>query len=77
MSKAGPTMGLPFFLLLMGILLLPGIGFAAEEKTVPSFQQFESSCIDLGHYDEKVEATHRSLREPKHGTVLSLLERAC
>lgn len=47
-------MGLPFFLLLMGILLLPGIGFAAEEKTVPSFQQFESSCIDLGHYDEKV-----------------------
>ena len=45
-------MGLPF-LLLMGILLLPGVGFAAEQRTMPTFQEFESSCIDLGHYDQK------------------------
>ncbi len=45
-------MGLPF-LLLVGILLLPSAGLSAEEKTVLTFQEFESSCIDLGHYDAK------------------------
>ena len=52
-SKAGPVVGLPFFLLI-GILLLPSVCLQAEEKVVPTFQEFESSCIDLGHYDEKV-----------------------
>ena len=45
-------MGLPF-LLLLGLFLLPGLGSRAEEKAVLTFQEFESSCIDLGHYDAK------------------------
>jgi len=52
MSQAGPAMGLPF-LLLMGILLLPSVCLPAEKKLVLTFQEFESSCIDLGHYDAK------------------------
>src|SRR5688572_3292324 len=50
--KAGPIMGLPF-LLLMGILLLPSVCLPAEKKAVLTFQEFESSCIDLGHYNAK------------------------
>ena len=50
--KAGSAMGLPF-LLLAGILLVSSATFAAEKKTVLAFQEFESSCIDLGHYDAK------------------------
>ena len=45
-------MGLPF-LLVMGILLLPAVCFSVEEKVVLTFQEFESSCIDLGYYDAK------------------------
>ena len=45
-------MGLPS-LLLLGIFLLPRVDFAAERKAVLTFQEFESSCIDLGHYDAK------------------------
>lgn len=52
MSQAGPAMGLSF-LLLVGILLLPSVSLRAEEKLVLTFQEFESSCIDLGHYDAK------------------------
>jgi hypothetical protein len=50
--KAGPVMGLPF-LLLIGILVLPSVCLSAEKKLVPTFQEFESSCIDLGLYDAK------------------------
>lgn len=46
-------MGLPFFLLVILIFLQSGIDARAEEKTVLTFQEFESSCIDLGHYDAK------------------------
>jgi hypothetical protein len=52
LSKAGPKMGLPF-LLWLGILLLVGESLRAGEKDVIIFQKFESSCIDLGHYDAK------------------------
>jgi hypothetical protein len=51
MSQAGPRLGLPF-LILIG-LLFAGLGFGEEDKGVIAFQEFESSCIDLGHYDEK------------------------
>jgi hypothetical protein len=44
--------GLPF-LLLVGFLLLPAVCLRAEDKLMLTFQEFESSCIDLGHYDEK------------------------
>jgi hypothetical protein len=41
-------MGLPF-------LFLAGSSprLRAAEKAALTFQEFESSCIDLGHYDEK------------------------
>ena|SRR5215203_1992798 len=51
-SKAGPKTGLPF-LLWLGIFLLSGESLRAEGKDVITFQEFESSCIDLGHYDAK------------------------
>lgn len=49
-AKAGSVVSLPF-LLLAGFLLLSGVYSLAEEKAVFTFQEFESSCIDLGHYD--------------------------
>jgi hypothetical protein len=52
LAKAGSAMGLPF-LLLAGILLAPHVTPAAQEKTGLAFQEFESSCIDLGHYDAR------------------------
>ena len=52
MSKAGLLVGLPF-LLLSGILLLPDVDLTAQETAVLTFLEFESSCIDLGHYDAK------------------------
>lgn len=45
-------MGLPFSLL-AGIFVVASVTFAAEKKTMLAFQEFESSCIDLGHYDPK------------------------
>lgn len=50
-SKAGPLTGLPF-LLLVGAVLLSGVYLRAEEKLPFIFQEFESSCIDLGHHDK-------------------------
>ena len=52
-AQAGPTMGLPFFLLAILIFLQSGIDLSAKEDAVLTFQEFESSCIDLGHYDAK------------------------
>ena len=52
MSQAGPVMGLPF-LLLVGIFLLSSVCLQAAEKKMLIFQEFESSCIDLGHYDAR------------------------
>ena len=50
---AGPVMGLPFFLLAVLIFLQSGVDLPAKEGGVLTFQEFESSCIDLGHYDAK------------------------
>ena len=41
------------FLLLIALLCVSGVCSAAEKKPVLTFQEFESSCIDLGHYDAK------------------------
>lgn len=46
-------MGLPLFLVAMLVFLQPGIDLSAKEDAVLTFQEFESSCIDLGHYDAK------------------------
>jgi hypothetical protein len=40
------------FLLFLGFLLHSGARLSAAEVAA-SFQKFESSCIDLGHYDPK------------------------
>jgi hypothetical protein len=45
-------MSLPFFLL-AALFLQSGASLVAKEETVLVFQEFESSCIDLGHYDPK------------------------
>ena len=50
---AGPVMGLPFFLLAVLIFLHSGVDLPAKEEGVLTFQEFESSCIDLGRYDAK------------------------
>jgi hypothetical protein len=50
--KADPGMGLPFLLLAM-LFLYPDVNSLAKEEAVLTFQEFESSCIDLGHYDAK------------------------
>ena len=44
-------MSLPF-LLSIGLLLESGVCSRAEEAML-TFQEFESSCIDLGHYNAK------------------------
>lgn len=50
-AKAGSPLSLPF-LVLAGFLVFSGThALQAEEKTILTFQEFESSCIDLGHYD--------------------------
>jgi hypothetical protein len=51
-SQAGSLLGLPF-LLLLGFLLHSHVALAAQEGVVLTFHEFESSCIDLGHYDKK------------------------
>jgi hypothetical protein len=51
-AKAGSVMSLPF-LLLLALLLQSGLSLGAKEETMLTFQEFESSCIDLGHYDAK------------------------
>src|SRR5688572_21692385 len=53
MVKAGPARDLPFFLLAILIFLQSGVDLSAKEDAVLTFQEFESSCIDLGHYDAK------------------------
>ncbi|HLA95330.1 MAG TPA: KTSC domain-containing protein [Pyrinomonadaceae bacterium] len=51
-GKAGSLASLPF--LLFGIFLLRcEVSLAEEEKVTLTFQEFKSSCIDLGHYDSK------------------------
>lgn len=47
-------MGLPF-LLLLTLLVGASVGQLAEQKNSEplTFQEFESSCIDLGYYDAK------------------------
>ena len=50
--KAGSIASLRF-LVLAAVLVVSGLSAAAEEKAVLTFQEFESSCIDLGHYDEE------------------------
>jgi hypothetical protein len=52
-SKAGSVMGLPFLLLMGAFLFQSNAGVLAKEDPVLTFQEFESSCIDLGHYDDK------------------------
>jgi hypothetical protein len=52
--KAGPVVGLPF-LLLVGLLLQSSASLLAKEEPILTFQEFESTCIDLGHYDEKAQ----------------------
>jgi hypothetical protein len=52
-ARAGPAMGLPFFLLAVLIFFPFGGALSAKEEAVLTFQEFESSCIDLGHYDAK------------------------
>ena len=53
---AGPVMGLPFLLLAVLIFLQSGVHSWAKEEGVLTFQEFESSCIDLGCYDAKAKA---------------------
>jgi len=50
--KAGSAMGL-LFLFATTLLLEAGVNSLAKEDAVLTFQKFESSCIDLGHYDAK------------------------
>ena len=45
-------MGLPF-LLLVAFLLPSGVNCEAKEEAVLAFQQVESTCIDLAHYNAK------------------------
>jgi hypothetical protein len=51
-AKAGSTMSLPFIFLVTvlagGCFSLPG-----DRKEAWTFQEFQSSCIDLGYYDAK------------------------
>ena len=51
-AKAGSLLGLPFLFLIL-ISFQPDVGLLAKEDAVLTFQEFESSCIDLGHYDAK------------------------
>ena len=51
-SQAGPATGLPLFLLL-GWLAGLCFSLGAEPTVRWTFQEFTSSCIDLGHYDAK------------------------
>lgn len=53
-ERAGSLVGLPFLLLLV-LLLHFNSSLVAEERAVLTFQVFESSCIDLGHYDRKLQ----------------------
>jgi hypothetical protein len=52
MAKAGSLVSLPF-LLATAAFFQSGANSSAKEDAVPTFQEFESSCIDLGHYDSK------------------------
>ena len=51
-AKAGSIVGLPFLMLTV-LLLQIAASSPAKETVVLTFQEFESSCIDLGRYDEK------------------------
>ena len=53
-AKAGSVTSLPLFLLLVLFgLLQANVAVEAKEDAVITFQEFESNCIDLGHYDAK------------------------
>jgi hypothetical protein len=64
-AKAGLFMSLPFLLFIVNLSPFCASSLAKEE-VLPAFQEFESSCIDLGCYDEKArQLTVRFLnREP-------------
>jgi hypothetical protein len=51
-AKAGSAMGLSFFLSAALLFLQCDVSSLAEEVVV-TFQEFESSCINLGQYDAK------------------------
>lgn len=51
-AKAGSIVSLPFLLLALGLWASTA---KAADETVLTFQKFESSCIDLGHYDSKIQ----------------------
>jgi hypothetical protein len=50
--KAGLIVSLPF-LVLTTSPFLSSVSSSAKEEPLLTFQEFESSCIDLGCYDEK------------------------
>src|SRR4051812_43879915 len=52
-SKAGSIASLPFLLLASAFLLHSKLDLRAQEEALPTFQVFDSSCIDLGRYDRK------------------------
>ena len=52
-AKAGSLVGLPLLFLAAVLLTVSPATLVAQEGTVLTFQEFESSCIDLGHYDAK------------------------
>ena len=51
-AKAGSAMSLPF-LLLAALFLQSGVSSLAKEGPVLAFQEIESTCINLAHYDAK------------------------
>src|SRR5687768_6397907 len=63
-SKAGSVLSLPFFLV-VALFLSSVIVLQAKEKPLPTFEEFESSCIDLGHYDAKVKQLTVRFVNPK------------
>jgi hypothetical protein len=52
LTRAGSVMGLPF-LFLLAMLAGGCSGLAEGRKEARIFQEFRSSCIDLGHYNAK------------------------
>jgi hypothetical protein len=51
-AKAGSAMGLPL-LLLVALFVHYGASLQANENAVLTFQEIESTCINLAHYDAK------------------------
>jgi hypothetical protein len=51
-AKAGSVRSLPF-LLIIGLFLQSNVNTLANEDAVFTFQEIESTCINLAHYDAK------------------------